>query len=381
MTGLTAAPQLFLKFARWRMRNSPHNGTGQFSAADVASALYTGILGRAPDAHGLTNLTQAFELGKPIDEAMQSMIGSSEFSMRMIRQLIPGRELPDLTQLYPDRFVREDSLAGVPMVLYNAFEDADFNFMESLIVRHRYYDMPGVWGAGIGLDQHVTAAIAQGLGARRCMEIGCFTGGVLSLLEQSGIDVTGLDVSHLAFMLAFPNVRDHMIFGDLLSAPVSGKFDVVLAMDIIEHLNPVKFDLYLARLAELIDEDGYFYLNSPMFGSDEVFGQDFEIYVRSWLESDNGFFRQLDCDEKGWPKHGHLVWATPQWWEERMAAHGLVRDREIERAVHAELKEYFELSPARRSLFVLKHAHNRRNSADVAKNMRARLAAIPGLAR
>jgi len=379
---VNSAPQLFQKLVRWqvsRMKRAARSTDAQFTATDVASALYTGILGRSPDPQGLNNLSAALEMGKPIHEAMQMMIESGEFTMRMMRQLIPARELPDLVALYPERYVRENALSGDPMVLYNAYEDADFDFMESAIVKHRYYDAPGVWSAGIGLDQQVTAAIAQGLGARSCLEMGCFTGGVLSVLEQAGVDVAGLDASHLAFMLAFPNVRDKMIFGDLLSAPLSRKFDVVLAMDIVEHLNPVKFDQYLARIAELVDTDGYFYLNSPMFGSDDVFGEVFSIYADSWTKSGTGFFHQLDCDEKGWPKHGHLVWATPQWWEERFASHGLVRDRGIERAVHAELGHFFETSPARRSFFVLKHADNRRNSAEVAASLGAKLRTLPGL--
>lgn len=381
MNGLTAAPQLFRKFARWhlsRKRSSEQGTGGQFTAQEVAASLYSGLLGRQPDAHGLANLTEALELGKPIDEAIGGMIDSGEFSMRMMRQLLPARDLPDLSALYPQRFVREDSLAGDPMLLFNADSDADFDFLESEIIRHRYYDAPGVWSAGIGLDQHVTAAIAQGLGARSCLELGCFTGGVLSVLEKAGMDVTGLDVSHLAFMLAFPNVRNRMVFGDLLSAPIARQFDAVLAMDIIEHLNPVKFDQYLARVAQLVGEQGYFYLNSPMFGMDDVFGEVFPIYVRSWQDTASGFFRQLDCDEKGWPKHGHLVWATPQWWEQQLAAHGLVRDRKLERAVHAELGGFFETSPARKCFFVLKHARNQRDSGDVAAQLRKRLRAVAG---
>jgi 2-polyprenyl-3-methyl-5-hydroxy-6-metoxy-1,4-benzoquinol methylase len=85
---------------------------------------------------------------------------------------------------------------------------------------------------GIDLDKRVTAAIARALGAKSCLELGCFSGPVLSLLEQAGIEVKGVDASQLAFVLACPNVRGRVLFGDLLSLNID-KYDVVLAMDIL----------------------------------------------------------------------------------------------------------------------------------------------------
>src|SRR3954471_12496398 len=60
------------------------------------------------------------------------------------------------------------------------------------------------------------------------------------------------------------------------------------------------------------------------------------------------------CDETGWPEHGHLIWASPNWWTAKSAAHGLRRDVAAERVIHHRLGSFFDdHAPGRRSLFVL----------------------------
>lgn len=352
----------------------------RYASTDVADALYRGILDRPPDPSGLKNLTDQLEAGKSIDEVSKGLLSSSEFMLTMLKQLIPPHQLPDLVQLYPERYEHETTPYGVPMILYKADSDADFDFMEQAIAHHRYYDGMGVWGVKIDLDKRVTAALVQGMGATSCLELGCFTGAVISQLEAAGIDVVGLDVSHMAFALAYPNIKNRMVYADLLTARLERRFDVVLAMDIIEHLNPLKFDQYISAIAALVSKDGYFYLNSPMFGTDDVFGEVFGAYISQWQAAgDQVLWRRLDCDPAGWPMHGHLVWASPVWWERQFAAHGLVRDREVERAIHARLGTFFADNPARKCLFVLKHQDNARNVQEVIDGIHAALERVQDL--
>jgi SAM-dependent methyltransferase len=385
----SSARTLLRKIADKLSPNAPrgqHQGerssSVQYAPADVANALYHGILDRAPDHTGLRNLTDQLAAGLSIDAVAKSMLSSSEFTATMLKQLIPPHQLPDLVQLYPERYERETTPYGVPMILYKADSDADFDFMEQAIAQHRYYDGMGVWGVKIDLDKRITAALVQGLGATSCLELGCFTGAVISLLEEAGVDVVGLDVSHVAFALAYSNVKNRMVYADLLSARLERRFDVVLAMDIIEHLNPVKFDQYVSAIAALVAKDGYFYLNSPMFGPDDVFGEVFGTYVSQWQAAgEEELFRRLDCDPAGWPMHGHLVWASPVWWEQQFAAHGLVRDRTIEQAIHAKLDPFFAENAARKCLFVLKHKDNARDVQEVIGGIHAALDQVPGLPR
>lgn len=319
---------------------------------DVVNALYQGVLGRPADEVGFKDHVDALRRGVPLLDLIRGMMNSEEFGSR--RPTTSGRAfLPDLTKLYPDKYAR----SGDDFSIFEVSSDDDFNFLESLIVKHRFYDNNDVYSPRIDLDKRVTAAIVKGLGARSCIELGCFTGPVLSLLAEQGIDVCGVDVSHLAFVLAYENVREKLRFGDLLELNFDRTFDVFCGMDVLEHLNPLKLDSYISRISDLVAKDGFIYLNSPMFGTDDVFGTVFDAYLPEWQQAgEDAFWRSIHCDKKGWPVHGHLIFASPKWWEMTFLKHGFVRDRSVERSIHRNLKSFFETGPARRSLFVLRRS-------------------------
>ena len=118
----------------------------RYAPVEVAHALYRGILGRAPDPTGLRNLTDQLEGGAAIDAVVSALVSSSEFNQTMLKQLVPPHQLPDLVQLYPERYEHETTSYGVPMILYKADAAADFDFMEQAIAQYRYYDgTSGSW--------------------------------------------------------------------------------------------------------------------------------------------------------------------------------------------------------------------------------------------
>jgi hypothetical protein len=333
-----------------------------FPLEDVAIALYRGLLLREPDAAGFRDNVEALRSGKALERIIRSFTNSPEFRSRILESLVPVGALPDLRALIPEAYETQ-SVAGRPMTVYLARTDADIEHMASLIDRHRFYDRFGVWTPSIDHDKQISAAIVRGLGARSCFELGCFTGSVMSLLADSGLDVLGAEVSHLAFAFAHPNVRESMMFGDLLSLDIDRRFDVVLCMDVLEHVSPLRLDQYIEKLLSLVDAEGYIYLNAPMWGNDHVFGIFEEPYLEEWLTvGDASYWRHWPCDVKGWPIHGHLVWASPGWWERKFADFGLIRDATIEQAVHRNLTTFFEQARGRRCLYVLRRAANRRSS-------------------
>jgi Methyltransferase domain len=344
-----------------------------FSPEQLATALYCGLLNREPDVGGLADKLGLLQDGKLL-EVIRSFVNSPEFRARALRDLVPTPMLPDLRTLMPERY-QTQNVAGAPIFVYLAQSDEDIGLMASLIDRHRYYDQFGVWSPVIDGDKQITAAIVRGLGARSCFELGCFTGPVISVLADSGVSVLGADVSHLAFVFAYPNVRDNMIFGDLLSLDIDRRFDVVLCMDVLEHISPLRLDVYIEKLLALVDDNGYIYLNAPMWGKDHVFGVFEEPYLSEWhTVGDRCYWRHWPCDHRGWPVHGHLVWASPQWWERKFAEYGLVRDRMIEQAIHACLGGFFKQAIGRRCLFVLARRIDRRSSAASAAAVQAALA-------
>lgn len=345
-----------------------------FSTEHVATALYRGILEREPDSAGFRDHLKLLRSGQTLERVIRSFITSPEFRSRALEGFVPVTPLPDLRASIPGGYETQ-AVAGAPITVYIARTDADIALMASLIDRHRFYDRFGVWSPVIDHDKEITASIVRGLGAHSCFELGCFTGSVISLLADAGVSVLGAEVSHLAFAFAQPNIREAMIFGDLLALDIDQRFDVVLCMDVLEHISPLKIDHYIEKLLTLMDRDGYIYLNAPMWGKDRVFEVFEEPYLEEWLTvGDRSYWRHWPCDDKGWPIHGHLVWASADWWERKFREHGLVRDTAIEQAIHQDLATFFEQARGRRCLFVLRRLGNRRSSTTIAAAMHSALA-------
>jgi len=341
-------------------------GKSEWTSQEVATALYRGILEREPDPTGLQDHIEFLRSRRLLEQMVRAFVASKEFRSRILESFVPATPLPDLRTAMPDMY-QSQPVDGSAITVYVARADDDIARMGKLIERHGYYDRFGVWTPLIDRDKVITAAIVRGLGARSCFELGCFTGPVLSLLAETGISVLGAEVSHTAFALAYPNVRDSILFGDLLALEIDRRFDVVLCMDALEHVSPLLLDAYVERIASLVDQDGYVYLNSPMWGQDRIFGVFEEPYLEEWRSvGDASYWRHWPCDDKGWPLHGHLVWASPTWWERKFRSYGLVRDTVIERAIHRDLATFFEQAIGRRCLFVLRRPGNRRSSAKIA---------------
>jgi hypothetical protein len=166
------------------------------SHSSIVEGLFAGLFGRPADESGLSTYGQALRAGMPLDGMITALLKSDEFKIQYARMIGAGTEtslpeilLPDLTQLYPDKYTRMDSGDTV----FHVGADADFAFMQDLIFHHRYYESFGVWQPRVDLDKRVTAALVEGLGARNCLEQGCFSGPVLGLLQGRGIAVTGVD--------------------------------------------------------------------------------------------------------------------------------------------------------------------------------------------
>lgn len=337
---------------------------------EALSALYAGLLGREPDESGFNGYMLAMRNGESLASIAKGMANSPEFLGRHGLVRVGSVELPDLTEIFPTKYVRRHGGRSI----FNASQDDDFSWMLRMIDENRYYDHLGIWSPVIDRDKRITAAIAMGLGAESCLELGCFSGPVLSVLADHGVDVCGVELSHIAFILAFPNVLRKLKYGDLLDIAFDRTFDVFVGMDILEHLNPIELPKYVRRIRELIAPDGFALINSPMIGNDDVFGLAFDPYLPEWRQAEEDrFWRHMDCDAKGWPMHGHLVWASPRWWEKLFLEEGLVRDRRLERHVQLLLKDFFEQFPGRRSLFLLRRADHEPDIAAVEKSLTARI--------
>ena len=347
------------------------------SFSDAIREVYKGVYGRDVDRSGYALFVARLKAGTPLSSVIGDLINSPEFSKK--RDVIPYRSeirLPDLTKIYPEKYSRSETEFSV----FAASSEEDFALLESLMIKYRYYDSMEAYSPIIDLDKLVTASIVIGLNAKSAIELGCFTGPVISLLADRGLDVCGIDISHLAFVLAYDNVRDKMLFGNLLDLKIDSSYDAFVAMDVLEHLNPFYVNLCIEKIRNLVNANGFVLLNSPMFGNDDIFGTVFDVYFPEWQEAgDDSFWRHIHCDARGWPVHGHLTLASPKWWEKVFAQHGLIRDRATETEIQGLLKPFFDRhGPARRALFVLRHANNVPDHGTLHKSLREALLPVVG---
>ena len=348
---------------------------------EFVQAAYRAILGREADPTGLTHYVGYLANGMPREEVMFELARSAEHKAILESGLpdwsslrLPGnRALDDLTRVRPERYRLDRDDAGREMLVFEVEGDDDFDWLEDQIRRTGYYEHDGVWTMGIDNDKRVMAELVAGFRPRRVLEIGCASGAVLSCLAERDIDVVGVDVSELARSGAPEIVRDRIVLGDFLEVAVDGHFDAVIGLDVFEHLNPNRLDAYLARIDQVLDPGGWLIANIPAFGDDPVFGRVHGEYVTDGHQ----LHRLVQVDDRGYPVNGHLIWATWQWWQERIEAIGLHRAVAVEEALQDRYGDYWRAHyPARGSAFVFRKGPDYGAEADLAVELRRRPSAL-----
>ena len=276
---------------------------------------YAELLGRPPDDEGRRTYLAELASGMRREDVLFAMASSPEHRVHVTRargvRADGNPRLPDLTAERPDRYEEGVDLLGRAIVTFDARDDTDFDWLEQRIAETGYYDHDGVWELDINLDKRLAAELLASFAPRTVLELGCASGAVLACLADRGIDVTGVDVSEHARDHAPEEVRDRIVLGDLLALELPGGHDVVAGLDVFEHLNPNRIDDYLARLASLVGDGGWCIANIPVYGDDPVFGNVFVDYLEPPVPKT--LFRRVHVDDRGYPLHGHLIWATSDW--------------------------------------------------------------------
>jgi SAM-dependent methyltransferase len=102
----------------------------------------------------------------------------------------------------------------------------------------------------------------------RVLDLGCGRGELAIALAGSGFEVTAVDSSATAIRSARQAADERealpvqFICGDVLSAPLAGQYQVIVASNLIEQLSPEKLEVLLERLPAYLASDGVFLLQT-----------------------------------------------------------------------------------------------------------------------
>ena len=334
-------------------RLSARLGPALQSDTAFIEAAYREILNRPADQDGLNHYRHVLREGLGRTAVLLSLMRSEEFVGTLQTQVPP---LPSLRAIRPDRYATAlDRTNGMSIPVFVAKSVADFDWLETAILDHGYYEKPGVWNLGIDIDKRVIAEIIASFAPQRALEVGCAAGAVLECLLEHGVTAEGVEISSAAIDKASAAVRGRIHHGDLLTLDLPAVYDVVFCLDVFGHINPNRLDAYLHRLSQIAGEGAWFFCNIPAFGEDAAFGTVFPLYLDEWQDDLKAgrHFTTILVDELGYPLHGHLTWADVRWWIERFHAVGLRRHVDVEQALHAKYDAYMQKrSPARRAFFV-----------------------------
>jgi hypothetical protein len=319
--------------------------------------VYQRLLGRDIDESGLRTFRWRMAQGFTPAEVAMELAESAEFATRLQHRVISVAGhvgISDLTQVRPDSYELSADSAQRRLLTYEVRSDDDFDWLERQIIDHDYYERPGVWILDIDLDKRVMAEVMALFQPSLALEVGCSSGAVMTCLDDLGIVADGIDISESSRALASPRIRQRIVVGDILELGSSRRYDLVYGLDIFEHLNPNKLDDYLSALVANLSDGGFMFANIPAYGDDSVFGVVNVIALPDWEDpGGDGLFRRLPVDDAGYPLHGHLIWATTEWWTARFESFGVRREPDVEQAIHRRYDAYLRAaSPARVSFYV-----------------------------
>lgn len=101
----------------------------------------------------------------------------------------------------------------------------------------------------------------------RVLEVGCGSGFYTAILEKLGVkNYTGMDITDVLFpefLGKFPKYK--FVKGDVTSRPIQGQFDLIVMIDVIEHIvDRSKFSSAMRHIRNALADGGMFIV-APLF--------------------------------------------------------------------------------------------------------------------
>jgi 2-polyprenyl-3-methyl-5-hydroxy-6-metoxy-1,4-benzoquinol methylase len=333
---------------------APHSLSKEMSDEDFLDTLYLAILERHPDETGKNGFLEEMREGKLRHEVVEDLLASQEFETLFRRNNYVIQEIiSERTDQYSHS---EDLFNHKKTPVFFLKNDEDFDWLEQRILENHYYERKDTpWDIQSEADANILAEIIGTFEPETVLELGCSSGKLLKTLQDQGFRVKGIDISQNAIDNSPDEVKSCIIIQDVNGYSFKNKVDLVVAMDLFEHLNPNRLPDLLKRIWQGLDPGGYVICNIPAFGRDEIFGEIFPFFLEEWVEryTVEDIFKIIKVDRNGYPYNGHLISAGTQWWVNQFEIAGFTRDLSKGASIHAQFSERLKkISLARLSLFV-----------------------------
>lgn len=101
------------------------------------------------------------------------------------------------------------------------------------------------------------------MGKNKVAEIGCGDGFYSHIVAQEVEDLHGFDFDNSFISELHEGGNKNTFLHDILKAPLPNKFDAAYSLDVFEHINPKKADIYLRNICNSLVDKGVFILGCP----------------------------------------------------------------------------------------------------------------------
>jgi SAM-dependent methyltransferase len=104
----------------------------------------------------------------------------------------------------------------------------------------------------LGFFGEIADGIVRTLHPSSVLDAGCAMGFLVEALNRRGVDARGIDISEYAISQVHESVRDRCSAASL-AKPIEGRFDLIVSIEVLEHIPPTETDKVIANLCAATD--------------------------------------------------------------------------------------------------------------------------------
>lgn len=140
---------------------------------------------------------------------------------------------------------------------------------------------------------HMADCIVADIAPRTVLDAGCAFGILVESLRDRGVEAFGIDVSDYALANVRDDIKPYVSQGSV-SDPVPHKYDLVICIEVLEHLQPEEAEAAVTNLCEPTDD--VIFASTPLDYAEVTHFNVQQPDYWALLFARNGFFRDVDYE-------------------------------------------------------------------------------------